>query len=167
VGVASARGLAQSLSIDLLGISSLQALAYGALSGGQDEDHDDRVLAVIDARRGEAFLAAYERGEGIAPRELLEPRALAPSELQHAIEQAGEGQSSLTPWIAVGDGAVRYRMELAQAGAQVPGDESPLHGVSAAAICTLAAAMSPTTEPLLPDYRRRPDAELALEGSRA
>lgn len=166
VGVAAARGLAQSLSIELLGVSSLQALAHGALAG--EGGAHNRVLAVIDARRGEAFIAAYERGEGIAPRELLEPRALAPADLAAAIERVDAEQAAPAGWLAVGDGAVRFRAELEQACVKVPGDESPLHGVSAGSICALGAAATPTTgEQLLPDYRRRPDAELTLEATGA
>ena len=166
VGVATARGLAQSLSIELLGVSSLQALAHSALAG-EGAPHD-RVLAVIDARRGEAFIAAYERGERIAPRELLEPRALAPADLAAAIERVDAEQAGPAGWLAVGDGAVRFRMELEQARVKVPGDESPLHGVDAGSICALAAASTSTASTqLLPDYRRRPDAELTLEAAGA
>lgn len=171
VGVATARGLAQSLAIELLGVSSLQALAHGALAGSADGSKGaphDRVLAVIDARRGEAFIAAYVRGDGIAPRELLEPRALAPADLAAAIERVDAEQEAPAGWLAVGDGAVRFRAELEQARVKVPDDESPLHGVRAGSICALAAAATPTTgAQLLPDYRRRPDAELTLEATGA
>ena len=58
VGVATARGLAQSLGVELVGVSSLRALAEPRL---RSERAGSRVLAVLDARRGEAFVAAYER----------------------------------------------------------------------------------------------------------
>jgi hypothetical protein len=45
-------------------------------------------------------------------------------------------------------------------------DTSPLHLLSGAAICELGAHLTSTgIEEILPDYRRRPDAELALEGA--
>jgi tRNA threonylcarbamoyladenosine biosynthesis protein TsaB len=71
------------------------------------------------------------------------------------------------PWLAVGDGAVRYREQLERAGATVPGDASPLHRVSAEAICKLGlhATVTAELEAILPDYRRRPDAEIALESA--
>jgi tRNA threonylcarbamoyladenosine biosynthesis protein TsaB len=169
VGIATARGLAQSLSIELRGVSSLQALAHGALTGAAGAEASpahERVLAVIDARRGEAFIAAYARGENTVPRQLSEPQALAPADLGAAIEQAGGADAGRGDWLAVGDGAVRFRASLEWAGAEVPGDESPLHRVNARAICTLAAIAPPLADSrqLLPDYRRRPDAELTLEG---
>ncbi|HEY4996987.1 MAG TPA: tRNA (adenosine(37)-N6)-threonylcarbamoyltransferase complex dimerization subunit type 1 TsaB [Solirubrobacteraceae bacterium] len=170
VGIATARGLAQSLDVDLLGVSSLQALAAGVLraeSGAGEGQRHDCVLAVIDARRGEVFLGGYQREERTAPREILEPRALAPGDIAAAIEHVSMDASAPQRWLAVGDGAVRFRSQLEQAGAEVPPEESPLHRVSAAAICSLARTGAPVVGPLLPDYRRRPDAELALEGSQA
>ncbi len=162
VGVATARGLAQSLELELTAVSSLRALAHAALTGGGPSGGGPSgggpsggVLAVIDARRGEVFAAAYTE----AGKELLEPRALAPALLGELLAEAGPG-----PWLAVGDGALRYREELTAAAALVPDPDSPLHRLSGAAICALAAAGAPAgaLEQVLPDYRRRPDAELAL-----
>ena len=73
VGVATARGLAQSLSIEMVGVSSLRALAERRSLRCES---DWMVLSVLDARRGEAFAAAYHAGEE-APIELTEPLALA------------------------------------------------------------------------------------------
>ena len=58
VGVATARGLAQSLSVELVGVSTLRALARPALGACESEG----VLAVIDALRGEVFAAGYAAG---------------------------------------------------------------------------------------------------------
>ena len=48
----------------------------------------------------------------------------------------------------------------------VPGDRSRFHLVSAGAICDLGARAQPASsyEEVVPNYRRRPDAEIALEG---
>jgi len=67
-------------------------------------------------------------------------------------------------WLAVGDGAVRFREELEAGAIRTAADSSPLHLVSAGAICELGiGAMAVAVQEILPDYRRRPDAELALE----
>jgi tRNA threonylcarbamoyladenosine biosynthesis protein TsaB len=180
VGIATARGLAQSLSAELVGISSLRALAVLALADGggpADEDRDregsgpDAVLAVLDARRGEAFAAAYERGDPTSsPVELVAARALAPEELGGFLA-AAEERGGLRPrrWVAVGDGATRFRGHLADVAIAVPSDSSPLHRVSASSICQLATLAAPAAgyEEILPDYRRRPDAEIALETASA
>jgi tRNA threonylcarbamoyladenosine biosynthesis protein TsaB len=159
VGVATARGLAQSLSAELAGVSSPRALALAALAS----EPQGAVLAVIDARRGEIFVAAYEGGDGARPHELMAPRAIAPQELPRVLAEAGELAGTHDRWLAVGDGSVRFREQLEGPGVRIPPDSSALHLVSAAAICELGAlaALTPVDE-LVPDYRRRPDAELAL-----
>jgi tRNA threonylcarbamoyladenosine biosynthesis protein TsaB len=168
VGVASARGLAQSLSIELVGVSSTAALALGALRAEpRGAAGESAVLAVIDARRGEVFAAAYELGEAALPRELAAPRALAPQALEGVLGEARDAGGARAPgWLAVGDGAVRYRAQLQAIGVPSPPDSSPLQLVSAAAVCELGVRMPATArERILPDYRRRPDAELALDGA--
>lgn len=156
VGVATARGLAHSLALELVGVSSLTALAVGALAECQPRE-EGGVLAVIDARRGEAFAAAYA-GE----RQLCSPQALGPAALVDLVRELPGG-----PWLAVGDGALRFEQELRDAGAVVPGKDSPLHLISAATLCDLAIN-APISEPrmILPEYCRRPDAEIALEGAK-
>lgn len=154
VGVATARGLAQSLGLELAAVSSLLALAHGARTAGPGLPGG--VLSAIDARRGEVFIAAYDAGLGA----LLAPRAVAPELLGGTLAEAG----AATPWTAIGDGAIRYREAFEALGALVPEDPSPLHRLRGGAICELAAAQSPAAGhgEVLPDYRRRPDAELAL-----
>lgn len=161
VGLATARGLAQSLDIELTGISSLQALAAGAAT---EREPARPVLSLIDARRGEVFAATYARSGEAAPRQLSEPAAYAPDALGGVIADAARAHDGAARWLALGDGAVRYRAAIEAEPVEVPDDDSPLHRVSAAAICALAveSAPAPAGAGLLPDYRRRPDAELAL-----
>jgi tRNA threonylcarbamoyladenosine biosynthesis protein TsaB len=153
VGIATARALAQSHGLPIVGVSSLEALARGAAdlaapersAGAPEGGAAERdVLAVIDARRGEVFAAAY-RGELCT----LEPVAIAPAAL------AGRASAR----VAVGDGAVRFRAELERAGVAVPPDDSHVHRVSALMVCRLGRAREPVArDALLPDYRREPDA---------
>jgi hypothetical protein len=67
--------------------------------------------------------------------------------------------------LAVGDGAVLYRDAFERAGARVPEDGSPLHRIGAAALCEIGARAPAGVGPVLPDYLRRPDAAIALEGA--
>jgi tRNA threonylcarbamoyladenosine biosynthesis protein TsaB len=144
IGVATARGLAQATRTELVGISSLRALA----AGGSDDEGG--VLAVIDARRGEAFAAAWVSG-----RELLAPAVLGPDELSDRVAAAGESL------VAVGDGALRFRASLEGAGAAVPPDEDPVHRIDGRHVCRLGAAAEATGEmAVVPHYLRLPDAEL-------
>jgi tRNA threonylcarbamoyladenosine biosynthesis protein TsaB len=162
VGVATARGLAQSLDIELVGVSSLQALAAAALGA----EAESAVLAVIDARRGEAFAAAYQRGDHGSVRELAPPRAVPPQELASVLVEAQQAIGSEQPrWLALGDGAVRFHSELQDAGIATAPINSVLHQVSGACICELGVSGPVMSlQQLVPDYRRRPDAELVLEG---
>jgi tRNA threonylcarbamoyladenosine biosynthesis protein TsaB len=170
VGVATARGLAHSRSIPLVGVSSLQALALGALEGDDDQlagAAPNAVMAVIDARRGEVFAAPYERGGTGAPRALGAPAAVAPERLAElAAGAAGPGDGA-GRWLLVGDGGDRYRELLSGAGLRLAPAGSPLNRISGAAICGLGAGApeDPGEGRVLPDYVRRPDAELALEGA--
>lgn len=155
LGIATARALAQARGLPLVGVSTPEALALGARDHGAGED--DTILAVVDARRGEVFAAAWRGGE-----RLMEPRAIAPAELAADIAATVSRSAPVaaSPPLAVGDGAVRFRAELEGAGAIVPPDGSPAHRVSALAICRLGARGEPTDrDALLPDYRREPDAK--------
>jgi tRNA threonylcarbamoyladenosine biosynthesis protein TsaB len=138
LGIATARALAQARDVQVVGVSSLAALAAGAAG--------DPVVAVIDARRGEVFAAS--------------PGAFGPTALTPAALAARIAPGSMT----VGDGAVRFRMELERAGAVIPADASPLHRVSALQVCRLGAVGAPADrDALLPDYRREPDAKPRMQ----
>lgn len=137
IGIATARGLSLASGLPLSGVSTLAALA--AASGAAD------VVAVLDARRGEAFVARWQEGREVSP-----PRAVAPGDLA-AVVTGGP--------LAVGDGAVRFRSELEAAGATVPPDGSALHRVSAAGLGLVAgAAPVVARDALVPEYVREPDA---------
>jgi tRNA threonylcarbamoyladenosine biosynthesis protein TsaB len=141
IGIATARGLAQGWDVELVGVSTLRALAAGVEAPS--------VAAVIDARRGETFAAAWHDGE-----EVLAPAALAPEALAGAL-------AAIDPKpLAVGDGALRFRAILESAGAGVPPDGDPLHRVSARQVCRLGAeARTAERDAVLPHYLRVPDAE--------
>jgi tRNA threonylcarbamoyladenosine biosynthesis protein TsaB len=159
LGVATARALAQGRDLALVGVSSLEALARGVeLVDGRELEapgHPDLhgpVLAVLDARRGEVYAAAYRHH-----RCTLEPTVLAPGALAERLAARREwGRNAI---LAVGDGAVRFRAELERAGVAVPADGSRAHRVSALMVCRLGRAREPADrDALLPDYRREPDA---------
>jgi tRNA threonylcarbamoyladenosine biosynthesis protein TsaB len=149
-GIATARALAQGRGLPLAAVSSLEALARGAEAAAAGAIAPERaVLAVIDARRGEVFAAAWQGAELV-----LEPAALAPDELAARL-----GAGRLAAPLAAGDGAIRFREQLERAGALVPDDRSPAHLVSALQVCRLGATGSVTDrDRLVPDYRREPDA---------
>jgi tRNA threonylcarbamoyladenosine biosynthesis protein TsaB len=159
LGISTARALAQGHDLPIVGVSSLEALAWGIeLVSPQEVDlpgHPDLhgpVLAVIDARRGEVYAASYRHH-----RTTMEPVAITPAELAERL--AARREWGRNPMLAVGDGAVRFRAELERAGVAVPADGSRAHLVSALMVCRLGRAREPVDrDALLPDYRREPDA---------
>ncbi len=144
IGIATARGLGASLGLPIAGVCTLDAIGLGMRENGAVGDH----LAVLDARRGEAFAALYAAdGERI-----WGPLVCRPDELEERV--AGLG----APLQAAGSGAVRFRDELARHGVRIADDADPVHRVAARHVCALAAA-SGGGGPLAPIYLRPPDAE--------
>ena len=140
IGIVTARSIASARSLPVYPVSSLAALAAGAEA--------ELTLAVLDARRGEAYAALHAGAEQRWPPFVAAPAALADS--VRRIEDAP---------LAVGDGAVGFRAQLEAAGARVPADDSPLHVIRALSICRLARTVSAVApEAVLPDYLRDPDA---------
>jgi tRNA threonylcarbamoyladenosine biosynthesis protein TsaB len=159
IGLATARGLAVSTGVPAVGICTLDALGRAmtekaSLSAvpmrGIERQKHNGSLAVLDARRGEAFVALYSpRGERLWEPAVISPEALA------------ERLSGLPapPW-AAGSGAVRFRQELADRGVDIPDDADPLHRVSARHVCALAGTGGyGGGDSLDPIYLRLPDAQ--------
>ena len=140
IGVATARALAKANELPLRGVSSLAALAAGMPDGLR--------LPLIDAKRGEVYVALFE-GEA----ERWPPAALGVDALLVRL-RAGE----FTP-LAAGDGSLRFRDELEAAGVAVASADSPLHVVSAGHLCRRALdAPDSAPEQVVPHYLREPDA---------
>ncbi len=160
IGIATARGLAQAQGTALVGISTLRSLAMNADAPLPERDHL-AVLAVLDARRGEAFAAAWPAWSAATAEPLLAPAVLAPEQL------AGAVTDLRCSCLAIGDGAIEFRAVLERSGASVPEDGSELHRVTAINHCRLATGLRPSDpDEIRPDYLRLPDAEIALRAAR-
>ncbi len=152
IGLATARALGQALDKAVVPVGTLATLARGIAERSGAEARAR--LAVLDARRGQAFAALY----GPEGEELWPPLVAAPGEL------AGRVSALPRAPLAAGSGAIRFRDELEAAGAEVPPDAEPAHRVSARHLCVLAEAGRPARlESIKPIYLRPPDAELWLE----
>lgn len=149
VGIATVRAIAQARELAVVGVSSLAALALGidAPPGASKRSR----LAVIDARRGQVFAAAHRVDAGV----IWEPFVAVPEELCARV-----GELELSP-VAVGDGSLRFRMQLEAAGVDVLPDADPAHRMAARHICALAVeSEAGRPERVAPLYLRRPDAEI-------
>ena len=135
VGLAFAKGLALARGIPCVGVGALEALAAGVEGPGV-------VAAVIDARRDQVYLQAFQAG-----RALSEPEALF-------LEEAAERLRALDAELLVGSGAPLLAQALPLARA------AGLAALDPAVLARLAAqAPEPAVSPR-PLYLRAPDARL-------
>jgi tRNA threonylcarbamoyladenosine biosynthesis protein TsaB len=153
IGIATAQALAAATGTPLVGVSTLRSLALAA----HDREPARAKLAVIDARRGEAFVAGWEAGEDpLSAGPALRPSVVTPEQLLSIASECG------APTVAVGDGALKFRAILERVGVHVPADGSPLHRVSAREHCRVAVFGEPSVDGTVePDYLRLPDAEIS------
>lgn len=151
IGIATAQALARSAGKPLVGVSSLRSLALAAHTEGT------ATLAVIDARRGEAFVAGWAGEQSpLTATPHLSPSVVAPERLPEILRVSGART------IAVGDGALKFAEQLTAAGASVPAPGSPLHRLSAREHCRLAGLTDPAPDnTVAAEYLRVPDAELS------
>ena len=149
VGVSTAKGLARARGLDLVPVSSLEALARGFAGLGRD------VCAVLDARRGQVYAALYApRGPELVPRGGEE--VLAPERLCERIRR---------PTVLVGEGAAAHRDILAaRLGALALWVPAERNRPSAAAVAGAALerwSRGEVEDParVVPRYIRRSEAE--------
>ena len=167
IGIATAKALSRSRGIPLVGVSTLESLALGALLPGRVSERPSAVAAVIDARRREVFAAGWRLSSDTcdalaAERRFLEPRALGPADLAQRLRAIGSRV------LALGDGAVEFRVVLERSGASIPDDDSELHRVSAINHCRLATGLrAGAPDEIRPEYLRVPDAEIAVRATRS
>lgn len=154
VGVATAKAVAQGLRVPMVGLSSLDLLAFPLRFSSRT------VVSVIDARRAEVFWAVYVRCPGgvqrVSPMRVSRPEELA-SELA-----AGTGE-----FLLVGDGAIRYEEVLA-GGRKAAVADRTLASPSADSLLELArpkVLREEFTGPseLMPVYLREADAAINWE----
>ena len=142
IGLATARALASANGLPLRRVSSLAALAAGIEAPLR--------LPLIDARRGELFGALYEGSE-----QLWAPFAAPPEELVQRLREGG-----FTP-LAAGDGSLRFRGMLEEAGIPVRSRTArrPTWCVRSTSAASGPRRADEPPEAVLPDYLRDPDAK--------
>jgi tRNA threonylcarbamoyladenosine biosynthesis protein TsaB len=155
IGIATARAIAQALAKPVAGVGSLDALARG-ISELPDAEGRPR-LAVIDAKRSEAFASLHDAGGA----RLWGPVVATPDALAERVRRL-----PVMP-LAAGDGAVRFRRDLEDAGAEVLPEDEAAHRLSARHLCLLAEDVAPSApQEITPIYLRPPDAKTWRERDR-
>jgi tRNA threonylcarbamoyladenosine biosynthesis protein TsaB len=152
IGIATVRAVAQGRSMLVAPVSSLAALALGIDPSGSAPDRPR--LALIDARRGEAFGALHRADASV----VWAPFVAGPDAI------AGRVARLPRPPMAAGDGSLRFRAQLEAAGVEVLPDADPAHRMAARRVCALVPGVVPVRpEQVKPIYLRRPDAEVWRE----
>jgi tRNA threonylcarbamoyladenosine biosynthesis protein TsaB len=152
VGISTARALSQVLHVPLVGIGSLDVLAFPVRHSRW------RIGAVADAKRGEVFYAFYRPVPGGLARE-TPYMAGSPARL------AAELEASTEETLLVGGGALLYRRELRDVG--TPPEFASISGAFPTAESLLELALprfhreeTARVEDVVPYYVRRSDAEI-------
>lgn len=146
-GLSAAAGLARRLDVPLVAVTAHALLDHAARA---HQGAAQPVLAVVDGRRKELFVARHDH----APADPADASAITVVR-RGDVERLGE----LDGWLAVGDGALLERGALVAAGAQVPPDADPLHGLQTASLAALTRLGVPrAADEVRPAYGRRPDA---------
>jgi tRNA threonylcarbamoyladenosine biosynthesis protein TsaB len=151
VGIATAKAMAMALRVPMIGLSSLDLLAYPVRWSSR------LIVPVIDARRGEVFWARYRQVSGGVQR-------LSDYQVGSAEDLAADLQAGNEDALLVGDGALRYRSafdELGKVEIATLGNAYP----TASALVELAQPRALREEfvhpsELEPLYLRKSDAEV-------
>lgn len=149
VGLATGKALAQALRIPMIGISSLDLLAFPC------RRTDRVVVPVIDARRGEVFYAMYRAVPG-GVQQVLEPTVGSIEDLVGDL--LARGQDALL----VGNGAQRHRAGINDAIRVEIGDEAYPSAGPLVALAHARALREEWVSPgeIEPVYLRQPDAQI-------
>ena len=151
VGVATAKAMAHALRVPMIGVPSLDLLAFSVRFTPK------LTVAVIDARRGEVYHAFYRPVPGGMQR-VSDHRVTSPEDLASELLASGE------ECLLVGDGGLRYR-EVFDGLHKVEIVEEGLAYPSATSLVMLAHAQALREQwvkpwELTPLYLRKPDAEI-------
>ena len=159
VGLVTARVLGHVLSVPVLGVCSLDALAAELIETGAVEPGTTFVVAT-DARRREVYWAEYRSGSGVGagagtePEAGVMPQRLSGPAVDRPADLLGRISDAAGRMAVFGRGAQLYPELLG-----VPPEGADLD-VAAGAVARCAAAMRARSEVLepVPMYLRRPDA---------
>ncbi len=148
IGLAEAKGLCWALEIPAVGVSTLEAMAYGGMTG-----REQMLCCVMDARRGQVYNALFEV-QGEKPVRLTEDRAISVADLQKELIRIAK------PWVLLGDGAELCWQALDRKQVPVVMAPEPLRLQNARGVGLAARGSEPVSaEELMPVYLRLSQAE--------
>ncbi|TLN19772.1 tRNA (adenosine(37)-N6)-threonylcarbamoyltransferase complex dimerization subunit type 1 TsaB [bacterium] len=149
VGIATAKGIAFGLGVEVATVSTLKALALGAFAG------EGTVAALVDAKKGQVYAAAYSKDMG----EAIVEGAYAPEEFARLLKGCEK------PLLLAGSGAKAYsevfREILGDGFSVAPEKDWAIDPLKVAALGLRAFKRGEAVEPALlaPVYHRLSEAE--------
>lgn len=151
IGLASARGFGAASGLPVIGVTTLETLAYGV------GEQDCPVLCALDAKRADLYAQLFD-GTGKA---VSEPVARLP---EHVVDLLEEGMKKV---VVAGDSFARLKDLLAHKGIEAVASDITLpdarHVVEIAALRGLPQASQSRPSAF---YIRPPDAEIPKNGGR-
>ena len=151
VGIAAAKSIAHALKVPMIGVPSLDLLAFPVRYSTRT------IVTAVDARRGELFYALYRQVPGGVQR-------VSDLQLGTPDDLASELIASRDEMLLVGDGARRYA-EVFEGLTKVELADQSLASPNAVSLVQLAHAQALREQwvkpwELQPLYLRKPDAEI-------
>jgi tRNA threonylcarbamoyladenosine biosynthesis protein TsaB len=162
IGAATAKALAYALNKPIVGVPTLDALAYNIF------DADSVIAPILDARRSQVYTAFYEWGGGVRPM-LARLTDYFAEDIDAVVQKAGGYQRKI---IFLGDGATALQDKIESAADQLALDfafaPASLNWQNAASVGSLGlrlaqAGKTVTSENFRPFYLRRSQAERERE----
>lgn len=159
IALAAARGLALSLDIPCVGVTTLEVLALAVPENerqdeSKDESKDRHILACVESKRADIYVQLFDAD--VQP--LSEPLALGGAALVDVVQD-------LASLVLVGDASARAVEMLADTDVEVLLSAAP-HLPDAALIASLAATRLGGAASPQPLYLRPPDAKLPKTAGR-
>lgn len=151
IGVATAKAFADSLNKTLIGVNSLEALAYRFINS------DKLICPILDAKNNNCYVALYKWENG-ACKQIIEPSALS---LEEAINNLKKYSNSSITFI--GDGVNIFKEKLFSSISNSDFYDNDLLDSYYLGLAGYKKYLSGNIESHLPLYLKKPQAQRQLE----
>lgn len=149
ISIATIKAFADSLNIPTVGITSLESLAYNI-------SEDGLICSLVDAKNSNAYYSLF-RYENSKYTIIKEPQASTISDILLDLSKLSEIITF------VGDGVLAYRDEIKEKISNLNMSNSELNAYSLGKAGYTKFLLTSTSENILPEYLKRPQAEIQLE----
>lgn len=149
IGVATAKGFSDSLNINSIGVSSLEALAYNIKENGV-------ICSLIDAKNDNGYVGVFENIDG----NYILRRNFSVENIYDIIKEL---QVATYPITFVGDGAIAYKELIMEHISNCKFAENNDLSAYSLGLAGFAHFQNNKLDDLLPLYLRKPQAERMLE----